>query len=154
MMNASNTLSGKWLGSFNYDPECMILYPENHPDTTFCLQLSDNSGSLTGTCIDDEVKGIMKGIITVSGFADGDIISFTKQYPCFYFMNEDGKIQIDDSKVHPPVIYSGVYDAESDTYSGEWEMTLTTENIQGECFDEIIFGSWIIRRAASNTSMQ
>lgn len=147
IMSTSKTFTGKWLGSFSYLQENEFTDQVVLPDVTFSLELYDENGSFTGTCIDDEVKDIMKGVITVKGFVDGDIISFTKQYPSFYFTDENGQIQVDPSQAHPPIIYSGIYDAECNTYSGEWEMTIATENIQGECFDDMIGGSWIISKA-------
>jgi hypothetical protein len=142
-MTLLKNISGKWKGEYICGPEY-----ENHQGRTveFILELIENSGLIRGICIDFATKEYFSEPITVSGFIDNDFISFTKQYPFTYFIDEQGKVIIDRSKPHPEITYSGEFDRETNTFVGEWDIVVDSQKFGDGYFDDSLTGTWTMKR--------
>ncbi len=78
--------------------------------------------SFTGKVWEDEFSGLSGKELTVKGYIDEDHISFVKQYPCAYEIDENGEVLIDESRKGHHVIYDGYWDEVNGCWLGEWEV--------------------------------
>ena len=142
-MTALKSLSGKWKGEYICGPEY-----ENNADRTveFILELIENNGSISGICIDFETKEYFAEPITVSGFIDKDFISFIKQYPFFYFIDEQGQVIVDRTKSHPEITYSGEFNPETNAFFGEWDVIVDSQKLGDGYFVDSLTGTWTMKR--------
>lgn len=65
----------------------------------------------------------------IKGFYKGNLISLIKEYPFYWFFNDNGQIERILDKRHPEIHYTGRY--YNNKCIGTWEMELETWN-QGE----------------------
>lgn len=122
-MSISINFPEQWLGYFSYGPE----YGEDlaGEKVTFRLVVdSFNDGQFTGRSVDLEGIGANYEIAQINGYIEGYFISFTKQYPYFYGLDEAGNTIDDKGKQHPIVAYSGEYKPATKTYAGQWELRM------------------------------
>lgn len=145
-MTALKFISGKWKGEYICGPE----YDNHHGRTVeFILELIENKGSISGVCMDFETKEYFSEPIIVLGFIDNDFISFTKQYPFSYFINEQGQVIVDRTKPHPEITYSGEFNPETNTFFGEWDLVLDSQKFGDGYFDDSLTGTWTMKRIDS-----
>tara|TARA_B100000745_G_C20028484_1_gene350008 strand:- start:146 stop:580 length:435 start_codon:yes stop_codon:yes gene_type:complete len=125
-----------WKGYFSY-----LSFPEALEDiykVNFIMTLDFSNASFKGETIDEESRGLFENPITVSGFVDGDFISFIVQYPHNYFFDEElGRYVVDYQNPYPGCEYSGEYIAETGKYSGTW-MLLADEKREGKFQNDFI----------------
>jgi hypothetical protein len=142
-MNSFKTLTGKWKGTY-------ILGPEYESDEgklfDFILDLIDEERTFNGVCYEPEISQLFQKPITVTGFWDEDIISFTKKYPCLFFFDEDGKFVLDTTKEQPEIFYSGEFDETENGFSGDFEMVIDSFNYGEGWLEDSLKGTWIIKR--------
>mgnify|MGYP003578176161 FL=1 len=82
-----------------------------------------------GKSIDLEGIGANYEVAEVKGFLKEDFISFSKQYPHYYEIDEWGNTLTDKNSPHPQIHYEGYYDAHSKKITGSWEMTFDMEQV-------------------------
>ena len=71
-----------------------------------------------GKSIDLEGIGANYEVAEVKGFLKEDFISFSKQYPHYYEIDEWGNTLTDKNSPHPQIHYEGYYDAHSKKITG------------------------------------
>lgn len=144
MRNAID-LTGQWIGYFTYGQEygddlvgekvMFRLFVENFKNEEF-----------VGTSIDLEGVGAIYENAKVKGFIEGNFISFTKEYPHFYGLDEAGNNNDDKNKQHPVISYSGKYNKDTEAYSGQWELRMEIKPVGDYWLEDICTGTWEIRR--------
>ncbi|HBG71203.1 MAG: hypothetical protein A2W93_12325 [Bacteroidetes bacterium GWF2_43_63] len=142
-MNKLKSLTGKWEGEYTLGPE----YESDEGKTfEFILDLIAENGTFVGKCIEREMSEQLVEPIIISGFWNEELISFTKQYPFSYYIDENGELVIDRTKEHPEIVYTGVYNSLSDCFSGDFEMVI--ESIPGsDCWIEsVLTGKWLMKK--------
>ena len=137
--------SGVWVGYYDYGP----LYSEkyNGKKVDFFVNITLQDGELNGISEEEVTKLYMEKPAILTGFIEGRLISFIKQYPYYYWLDEKDEIQIDRSRKHPAIHYTGTFDPATNTFIGDWEMEIILErNIDG---DRVRFfsGGWELRKA-------
>ena len=144
-MNNSIDFTGQWAGHFTYGPE----YGYNIVGEKVHFRLFiDNfiDGQFNGRSVDLEGIGANYEIAQVIGFIDGNFISFTKQYPHLYQLDELGNTICDKDKQHPIVAYSGEYKLNTKTFAGQWELRMEIQPVGEYWLEDICTGTWEIRR--------
>jgi hypothetical protein len=143
-MKYLKSLTGKWKGEFILGTE----YDDDMGETTFFeLEINDDSGTITGICIEEDSKKLFLEPITINGFWNDDLISFVKQYPCLFYKDEAGNIILDKSKKHPPISYSGQFDKLLNRFEGEFELVMDSIRLTGGYLEWELTGTWMMRRA-------
>jgi hypothetical protein len=127
-----------------------ILGPEYENDEgksfEFILDLVDEHRIFNGVCYEAELSELFQNPITVTGFWDEEIISFTKKYPCMFFFDEEGKVVIDITKEQPEISYSGKFDKAENGFSGEFEMVVDSFSYGYGWLESSLKGTWNIKR--------
>ncbi len=132
-----------WIGFYKYNVEgytAIVL----EKIINFRLFIINNEGIISGYCEDDETINAM-GKSTINGFIEGSVISFIKQYPFYYEINETGDLLFNKLKKHPPIHYSGEYDLANKKFIGTWEIEIPLQ--EGIDSNEIYLfsGYWEMR---------
>ena len=134
-----------WEGFFTYPSD--DDYSDQDLEVTFKMELIFNENSFTGTSRDSESEHIFEEPTIVKGFIEDNKISFILNYPCYYYRDEDGNIQIDKDLPHPIVEYLGYYDEYEKKFSGTWEIIIHEEKISEDNFlEEFIYGDFEMQR--------
>jgi hypothetical protein len=137
------SIIGQWAGFFEYGPEYgSELYGEKVQFRLFIETFKD--GQFTGKAADLEGIGSNFLVAKLSGFIDGDFISFTKEYPHYHTFDEDLNTIEDKSKPHPVVSYEGHFHSDSQTFKGTWEIQTDIERIGDRWRVQIDTGKWEI----------
>lgn len=137
--------TGQWAGHFAYGPE----YGDDLVGEKVQFRIFVDSfcnEEFTGRSVDLEGIGANYEIARVKGYIDGDFISFTKQYPHLYGLDEAGKTVEDKTRQHPTVSYSGQYNATTKTFSGQWELRVEIAPVGEYWLEDICTGTWEIRK--------
>lgn len=134
-------LTGVWEGEYSYNHGT-----ENEPDLeyfTFRLHIVENDGVLSGICEDTEPQF---GKATITGFVEGDFISFIKKYEMP--SPDDDDDDSDEQQQYHQVHYSGNYHDEDSAFEGTWEITVSAERVgyQEEFILENLSGTWCISK--------
>lgn len=124
-----------WFGYFTYpiynDDGKLLDDVEERIPFEMSIQIQD--GAFTGIATDEESKHLFDKPATVKGFIEKNLISFIKQYPSLYYINEDGELAVDSQKEHPEIRYTGFLNETQNEIIGEWEMgTSPGEGYWGE----------------------
>ncbi|MEP0264132.1 hypothetical protein [Dokdonia sp.] len=124
-----------WSGYFTYpvyDEKGNLL--DDVEDRIPCeMSIQIHDGTFTGIATDEESKHLFDKPATIKGFIEKNLISFTMQYPCLYYTNEQGELAIDSHKEHPEIRYTGFLNDIENEIIGEWEIgTLPGESDWGE----------------------
>ena len=144
-MSNSIDFTGQWVGHFAYGPE----YGDDIVGEKVQFRLfidSFKDGQFNGRSVDLEGIGANYEIAQVIGFIDGNFISFTKQYPHLYGLDETGNTFNDKDKQHPIVAYSGEYKLNTKTFAGQWELRMEIQPVGEYWLEDICTGTWEIRR--------
>ena len=142
-MISFNTITGKWKGTYILGPEYESREGESYE---FILDLIDENQSFKGESYEDGLSERFPDPITVEGFWDDDMISFTKHYPCLYSIGDDGQITIDISSEHPGIVYSGEFNADNNEFSGNFEMIVDSIRDEEGWLDYSLTGTWSMKR--------
>lgn len=137
------SLTGKWKGQYTLGPE---YETEEGKSVDFILDIKDNKGTITGICIDSETKDYFSEPITVTGFYNSEIISFVKQYPFSYYVDEDGKVIIDRTKKHPEISYTGQYNNQLRHFYGDFELVDYFVEVTDGWLEWKLTGTWTMER--------
>jgi hypothetical protein len=137
-------LSGYWQGTIIYGPD---YGPEiEGKELFFEMTLNELDGDFTGIARDTGGFGNLIDDATVSGFWDGETISFIKKYKYFTSFDEKGKMVIDETKEPDEINYTGTFNSEKDLFEGEWEIILNTEELLEGWGEEFCSGAWNMRK--------
>lgn len=145
MLNQSIKLEGQWVGHFVYGPE----YGEemNGEKVQFRVFIDKSmNGAFAGRSVDLEGIGANYEVAQVKGFLEEGLISFTKQYPHYYELDEGGGTFEDKNKPHPLVAYTGEYNDTTKTFTGDWEMRMDIAPVGAYWLEDICAGTWEMRK--------
>jgi hypothetical protein len=99
-MSKTIDFTGQWVGFFSYGPEYGEEFAREKVE--FRIFIDDfNEGEFAGRAVDLEGFGASYEIAQVKGYVDGDFISFTKEYPHYYYMDEARNTFEDKTKSIP-----------------------------------------------------
>jgi hypothetical protein len=144
-MSNSIDFTGQWAGHFAYGPE----YGDDIAGEKVQFRIfidSFKEGQFAGRSVDLEGIGANHETAQVNGYIEGNFISFTKQYPHFYGLDEAGNTADDKNKQHPIVAYSGEYNSNTKTFAGQWELRMEIQPVGEYWLENIYTGTWEIRR--------
>jgi hypothetical protein len=91
-------LTGRWKGKYKYGEG----YPSSVVGTSgwFEIDLIDNEGIISGSCIDELVSSIEGNESTIDGTFSNNFMSFIKKYKYYTFIDDLGKqVLMEDIKV-------------------------------------------------------
>ena len=113
-----------WSGYFTYPiyDENENLSEDEEERVPFEMSINLHNGTFTGTATDQESKHLFDKPAFIKGFIEKNLVSFTIQYPCLYYINEQGELAIDSQEKHPEIRYTGFLNETEDEIIGEWEM--------------------------------
>jgi hypothetical protein len=138
MRNFKTVMKVNWKGKYSYEPEFDILNAHS-----FELILEYEANQFIGIAVEEEFTSLTNESPTVTGFIDGDTISFTKQYPFEYMIEDNGQITIDRAKPGHEVIYEGHYNSELGQWEGEWEIIADEIKLSAVEYEmDLVYGSW------------
>ena len=136
-----SSLNGKWKGSFIYDTQ----FDENNTEHHFEMSLLvDDEDDISGEIRDLRAEEGFPGPAKITGFVEGEDISFIKQYPYLFLYNEQGEVIIDKTKPHPEIHYHGSIGEEG--IQGEWDMEADVLFKVGEYHAQMLFGTWEMKK--------
>lgn len=144
MANSIN-ISGQWIGHFEYGPEYGDDFFGEKVQFRFFLNETDE-GQFKGTSVDIEGFGANMDTATINGFLTDDFISFTKEYPAFYIIDEKGNKFREPSNQQPRLSYSGYYNSRLNIFSGQWELWANEELAGDGSIVDIFTGKWEMRK--------
>ncbi len=123
----NNHLTGKWTGIIIYGADY-----ENQKDEKlfFVADLTIEDGNIFGSSKDLNQK-VDTGIAIITGFIDNDLVSFIKRYEFEFYFDEKGNTIIDKTKPGPPITYTGVYNSQTNSIEGHWEV-IDDRNVNSE----------------------
>ncbi len=137
-------MTGTWKGFYTYGPEYgNNLYNEK---CWFMFFITKDDEQFEGTSVDYDGVGAELQKATIKGFVENAFINFTKQYPFFYQIDEQGNIINDETRSHPEIHYSGSFDEKLNQFSGEWEMVEKTESDSGGDLEYLNTGKWEMKK--------
>jgi len=131
--------TGTWTGTYVYGRQYQDLAGEG---CDFKVEITLKDGILSGSGTEEVTEKYMGAPAILSGFIDGGMISMIKQYPCWYKFDENNQVILDRSKTHQ-VHYTGIFDPETQRFSGEWEIEkVLEEDFFGGAYLHIWCGTW------------
>jgi hypothetical protein len=142
-------LTGHWTGHYTYGegyPQSVIGNSEK-----FEIELIDNNGAITGTCIDSVVRAKEGNECYLIGTFRENKITFKKRYRFHMVIDEPGIFSedIDDVK-SDGVDYTGKYYkgflSRRIRFSGEWSITSEYTDENGRVQTFIVKGSWKMKK--------
>jgi hypothetical protein len=118
--------SGRWEGYYAHGEQ----YSEDRRKIKvgFHVKMVLKEGMLSGICEEYITRVHMGKPATLIGFIEGSHISFVKQYPYAYNVDEDRQITVDKTRPGLPVQYTGVFEPANSTFYGDWKI----EAVRGE----------------------
>lgn len=113
-----------WSGYFTYATydEKGNIATRGDKSVPFKIAIHLHDGVFTGTSTDEESKSLFNEPITIKGFIEKNLCSFTMQYPHLYYLNKEGELKTDPNQQHPKIRYTGFFNDTEDEIIGEWEM--------------------------------
>lgn len=146
-MNDKNSilLNGQWFGYFSYGAD----YGEQLEGerVIFSLLIEEVfNNKFKGKCVELEGIGASTEVSFIEGFIENKFISFRKEYSTYFTIGEFGNEGKHEDLLHPRLSYTGIFNEETQTFSGEWEI-ITNERPAGEgTFVDICTGQWEISK--------
>lgn len=140
-MNRPIDLAGQWAGHFVYGPE---FGPEMHGEKVQFRIFVDEffNGRFKALCVDVEGFESNMDKAVINGFLEEDFISFTKEYPVYFVIDETGKKIKDSSGTKPRLSYEGHYNFRTKIFSGQWELWANEELACEGSVVDIFTGTW------------
>ena len=149
-MDENNTISiaGQWFGYFIFGPQYGRKLRAQR--VTFSLLIEDVfNNKFSGKCIEIEGLGASSQIATITGFVENNFISFRKEYPVDYTIDKDGNRSKYPDMLKPRLSYEGLFNKETQTYSGSWEIWGRERPAGENTIVHISRGTWEISRDSS-----
>ena len=138
-------LAGQWIGYYSYGPEYGEIVNGEKVEFRLFINTFQN-GEFIGKSIDLDGITINQEVGKVRGFINDNFISFTKQFPYYEGIDEDGNSYEDRSKVPTPILYTGYYDERSKAFTGNWEIREDIMPVGEGWLENIATGTWEIRK--------
>lgn len=137
-------LTGRWKGLFTLGQE----YGEAEGQaTSFILFLEENEkGQFKGKSVDYDGYAENYNPASITGYMQGNTISFIKQYPFAYDVDEEGQTVYYQDKKHPEIHYEGRYDLKIGKFSGNWEMVTFIIPMGENDLEQLLRGKWEMRK--------
>ncbi|MCE3226738.1 MAG: hypothetical protein K0S32_1289 [Bacteroidetes bacterium] len=112
-------LNGKWSGTVVYGKgyggyEGKELY--------FDFDLIQNGKEIAGTAFDTGGVGMSPDQAQLFGTFENNQFEFLKQYDSLHYYSNEGEVTVDKTQKGPLIKYSGIYNTNTDTFSGFWFM--------------------------------
>lgn len=144
-MNSKIKLTGQWKGFFWYGEDYGDLYGES---VEFMMFLEEENGEINGKCFEMGGKGVLSNadLALIKGFIKGSEISFTKKYNHATFIDENGDTQDDFFKPSQEIIYHGEFDESDYKFSGDWEIVVKEELVEGGVIEHLNTGTWEMKK--------
>ena len=143
-MENSIKISGVWNGELTFGEE---YGPDLQNKTKqFRLVLDEKDGDVTGECIDTGGTGVIPEPATINGFFEEDMVSFIKQYPACYIIDQKGGTMMIPEKISPEFNFSGYYNAEKDTFEGDWHVVFEIKQLTFGFAEYALSGTWSMKR--------
>jgi hypothetical protein len=138
-------LLGQWLGYYEYGPGYGKRLRGNQVMFRLFID-SFSNGEFEGRAFDFEGIGANYTVAQIKGFVKGNLISFTKQYPHYYYTDKNGDTVIDETRAHPVVNYQGEYNASTNSISGDWDLNrdVRISSITTKLY--MLRGSWKVKK--------
>ncbi len=115
----TSILTGQWAGRFIYGEAFGNLQGQ---EVSFRITLKKASDKLFyGKCIELEGIGLNPHIAEIRGFVEGTRISFVKEYPVNYLL-EEGELILNELTPPPLLTYFGEYNEHTISFTGHWEL--------------------------------
>jgi len=113
----------------------------------FKVELTVEDGVLSGQATEEVTETYMGAPAAISGFIEGSMISMIKQYPFYYRTGENGDVQVDRNRQHPPIHYTGYYNEGTRSFSGEWVIgTVGETDFWGNSSIRVSSGTWEMKK--------
>lgn len=114
-------ITGQWTGT--------VVYGQGYgqfkgKELFFEFDLIQHVYEIAGSGIDTGGSGISPDSADILGTFKDNKINFIKRYKSSHFY-QDGEIKIDRAKLGPKIKYTGIYNEQDGTFSGEWVIRLT-----------------------------
>jgi hypothetical protein len=137
-------LTGRWKGKYTYGEG----YPASVVGTSewFEIELTDNEGLISGSCIDELVSSIEGKESTIDGTYSNNFISFVKKYKYYTFIDDlDRQVLREDIKVDG-IHYTGRLFKKFFTgkkyFKGEWVHSATLIDDNNDKHPLVSNGTW------------
>lgn len=137
--------TGQWQGFFKYGNDYGEFVEGKEVEFRMFIEEYDD-GQFPGRVIDWDGIGANGESATITGFLEGPFISFIKQYPVGYQMDEWGACSVRKDQGGFTVEYQGSFVPETEAFEGTWEICLQSEASEDELFEEISTGTWRMLR--------
>lgn len=143
-METNHSMNGRWKGSYIQGPEYGRAEGVEH---SFVFELTeDEEGSFEGRALEQDLHDIFEEPIVIQGFTEDGFISFTKQYPFLFAIDDYGKVLINREKEHPEIAYQGDFDEETGGYRGTFELIARVETEDYGIVELPLTGTWSMVR--------
>lgn len=141
-------LKGRWKGIFILGEE----YGDNEGDEkTFILFIEEEKDDkFKGKSVDYEGYGENYNPASINGYVQGSFISFIKQYPFLYEVNENNESIYNREEKHPEIHYEGQYDLKEKKFSGTWEMVIQVIEMHENDLEQLLRGKWEMSKDAED----
>ena len=137
-------ITGIWVGTAIYGDGYEKIAGRRND---FMLNIIETDGEITGSLIDQECVFVFKSSIPVSGFRQGETLSFSRNYPYIYYVSEKpGHFYADKKSTPYEVLYSGEYNADKAYFVGAWELATNIVKTGTVYENEQGYGRWLMRR--------
>ncbi|MGK2864741.1 MAG: hypothetical protein ACSLE0_22615 [Chitinophagaceae bacterium] len=137
-------LEGQWRGYFELGPEYGSAEGER---TTFMLFIEkENNGQFHGKSVDFDGIGENYNAADIHGFLQSEFISFIKQYPFLYEVNEKNEAVFYKDQKHPQIHYEGNYDFKLQRFTGDWEIVIDAIESPENCLEQLLRGGWQMQK--------
>ena len=138
---SGKSIAGQWFGSYSYGPEYGLKLEGEQVIFSILVDEVFNN-QFKGKCIELEGLGASTEVSKIEGFIENNFISFTKEYPTNYYIDEFGKEVIVETEINNQLSYKGHYDEETKTFSGSWEIWRNVVSFGDSTSVNIGNGSW------------
>ncbi len=131
-----------WQGIYTYGE----MYPDNIKGTSesFTMEYVVKDGKINGWCTEEKLTHLFEKPATISGFIDGDFISFIKKYPCYFEFDENNMILANKNLPSLEIHYFG--NILGDIISGAWEMSFEYKTDDGNWQHVFSSGTWQMKK--------
>lgn len=137
-------LKGRWKGVFIPGEE---YGDDQGEETVFMLFIEEEKDNqFKGKSVDYDGYGENYHPASIQGYVQGKFISFTKQYPFLYDVNNKNEALFYKDEKHPEIHYEGEYDPGLKKFSGEWEMVTHIIEMGENDLEQLLRGSWEMRK--------
>jgi hypothetical protein len=132
-----------WTGVIHYGKNYRRLKDK---EIYFELEIKQDGEKITGISMDTGGFGASPDPATIKGEINENKISFIKQYSSRHFLNSKGEMIVDKSQPGPEIFYTGIYNDEDESFSGDWLMKIKFKLFKLLPLTFNFGGSWTMKR--------